>query len=75
MPADIGAYEVIGEVLTHRLAQRAGRYVVLKYVRPVIKRKTDAVMCSWSAVWAGSLADVSLLAGLLVDKFCHHCVL
>lgn len=25
VPADIGAYEVIGEVLTHRLAQRAAR--------------------------------------------------
>ena len=31
-------YEVIGEKITHRLAQRPGSYVVLKYVRPVIKR-------------------------------------
>ncbi len=75
VPVDIGEYEVIGEDVTHRLAQRPGSYVVLKYVRPVVKRKADAVMCSWSAaptVWAGSVADVSLIAGLLVDKFCHH---
>jgi transposase len=75
VPADIGEHEVIGEDVTHRLAQRPGSYVVLKYVRPVVKRKADALMCSWSAapaVWAGSVADVSLIAGLLVDKFCHH---
>ena len=75
VPADVGEHEVIGEDVTHRLAQRPGSYVVLKYVRPVVKRKADAVVCSWPApptVWAGSLADVSLIAGLLVDKFCHH---
>jgi transposase len=32
-------YEVIGEKVSHRLAQQPGSYVVLKYVRPVIKRK------------------------------------
>jgi transposase len=75
VPADVGEHEVIGEDVTHRLAQRPGSYVVLKYVRPVVKRKADAVVCSWPApptVWAGSLADVSLIADLLVDKFCHH---
>ena len=33
------AYEVIGEKVTHRLAQRPGSYVVLKYVRQVVKVK------------------------------------
>ena len=28
-------FEVIGEKVTHRLAQRPGSYVILKYVRPV----------------------------------------
>ena len=28
-------YEVIGEKVSHRLAQRPGSYVILKYVRPV----------------------------------------
>ena len=39
-------YEVIGEKVTHRLAQRPGSYVVLKYVRPLIKRHdTQALSC------------------------------
>ena len=40
-------YEVIGEKVTYRLAQRPGVYVVLKYVRPVIKLKeTQTLHCS-----------------------------
>ena len=31
-------YEVVGQKVSHRLAQRPGSFVVLKYVRPVIKR-------------------------------------
>lgn len=75
VPAAVGAHEVIGEDVTHRLAQRPGSYVVLKYVRPVVKREDDGVVCSWPApasVWPGSMADVSVVAGLLVDKFAHH---
>lgn len=32
-------FEVIGEKVSHRLAQRPGSYVILKYVRPLIKRR------------------------------------
>lgn len=70
-----GDYEVIGEKVTHRLAQRPGSYVVLKYVRPVIKRKdTGTLSCAAApaAVLERSYADVSFLAGLLVDKFVYH---
>ncbi len=39
-------YEVIGEKTTLRLAQRPGSYVVLKYVRPLIKRRdTQTLHC------------------------------
>ena len=39
-------FEVIGEKVSHRLAQRPGSYVVLKYVRTVIKRlDTQALHC------------------------------
>ena len=31
--------EVVGEKVTHRLAQEPGSYKVLKYVRPVVKRR------------------------------------
>lgn len=70
-----GQYEVIGEKLSYRLAQRPGAYVVLKYVRPVIKRLDTLTLHCPSApegVIDGSRADVSFLAGLLLDKFAWH---
>jgi transposase len=68
-------YEVIGEKTSHRLAQRPGSYVVLKYVRPVIKRRdTQTLHCPAApeGVIEGSRADVSFVVGLLVDKFAWH---
>jgi transposase len=68
-------YEVIGEKVSHRLAQQPGSYVVLKYVRPVIKRKdTQALSCppAPQGVIEGSRADVSLIAGMLIDKMQWH---
>ena len=67
-------YEVIGEKVTHRLAQRPASYVVLKYVRPVVKLKSTAVISppAPSGVFDRSFADVSLVAGILVDKFQYH---
>jgi transposase len=73
LPPD--AYEVIGEKVTYRLAQRPGAYVILKYRRPLIKRKDmGALSCPPAppAVFEKSFADVSLLAGLLIDKFTYH---
>jgi transposase len=69
------AYEVIGEKVTYRLAQRPGAYVILKYRRPVIKRKdTQALSCPPAppAVFEKSFPDVSLVAGLLIEKFVYH---
>jgi transposase len=69
------AYEVIGEKVTYRLAQRPGAYVILKYRRPLTKRKdTEALSCPLAppAVFEKSFADVSVLAGLLLDKFFYH---
>lgn len=68
-------YEVIGEKTSLRLAQRPGSYVVLKYVRSVIKRRdTQTLHCppAPAGVIEGSRADVSFVAGLMVDKFCWH---
>ena len=68
-------FEVIGEKLSHRLAQRPGSYVILKYVRPVIKRRdTQTIHCPAAPVGVleGSRADVSFLVGLLLDKFAWH---
>lgn len=73
--AEADQYEVIDYKITRRLAQRPGSYVVLEYRRPLIRRKPDNTLMEVpapSAVFEGSLADVSLLAGILVDKFCYH---
>ncbi|MEX0915691.1 MAG: transposase [Wenzhouxiangellaceae bacterium] len=67
--------EVIDEKVTRRLAQRPGSYVVLEYRRPVVKDKRDERIHTTSApanVLENSLADVSFLAGMLIDKFCYH---
>jgi transposase len=68
-------YEVIGEKITYRVAQRPGAYVILKYVRHVVKLKeSQALVCPPAppAVLEKSLADVSVLAELLLDKFRYH---
>jgi transposase len=69
------AFDVIGHKDSYRLAQRPGSYVVLKYRRPVIKLKTtQAIVCPPAPVGVieGSRADVSFVAGLLMDKFAYH---
>ncbi|MDD5278044.1 IS66 family transposase [Acidithiobacillus sp.] len=68
-------YTVIGTKETYRLAQQPGSYVVIKYVRPVIKRlDTQVIHCPASPVGVleGSRADVSFAAGMVVDKFLYH---
>ena len=58
-------FEVIGEKVSLRLAQRPGCYVVLKYVRPLIKRRdTQTLHCppAPAGVLEGSRADVSFVA-------------
>jgi len=72
---DAGQYEIIGEKCSYRLAQRPGSYVVLKYIRQVTKQKdTGKVACPLmpGSIFERSLADVSFLAGMLVDKFNYH---
>jgi transposase len=66
-------YKVISEKVTHRLAQRRAPYVVLRYIRKVVKLN-DKVLCPAAppAVIEKSYADVSFFAGLLVDKFVYH---
>ncbi len=67
--------EVISEKVTHRLAQRPGSYVIVKYVRRVLKRRDAGTLHCAPApagVFERSFADVSFLAGLLTDKFAYH---
>ena len=72
---DADRYEILGTKTTYRLAQRSASYVVLKCERPVFRRKGTEKPVTTPAppnVLDNSLADVSLLAGLLVDKFQFH---
>ena len=68
-------YEIIDTRITHKLAQQPASYVVLRYELPVIKRKGGDQTKTTTMppqVLEGSIADVSLLVGLLVDKFQYH---
>ena len=68
-------YEIIGNKSTFRLAQRTAGYVILEYQRPVFKHKGAEQPLPNPApdnVLDRSVADVSLLVGLLVDKFLYH---
>lgn len=69
-------YEIIGTKTTYRLAQQAASYLVIQHERPVFRLKgADNKPVTTAAafnVLDNSLADVSLLAGLLVDKFQFH---
>lgn len=68
-------YEIIDHKITRKLAQRQGSYVVLEYRRPVVKHipsETLTEVPAPSGVFDRCLADVSFLAGLLVDKFVSH---
>ena len=67
--------EVIATRSTFRLAQRRASFEVLEYRCPVFKVSKAAPPQATSApatLFDGSLADVSFIAGLLVDKFCYH---
>ena len=72
---DADQYEVIDHKVSLRLARRPGAHVVLKYLRPVVRRKDDGVMATVPApvgVLDHAQVDVSFLAGMIVDKFVYH---
>jgi transposase len=77
---ELDDYEKIGEKKTRHLAQKPGSYFVREFIRSVYKKKAaadaieDEIYCSpppWT-VFHRSFADVSLLAGILIDKFRYH---
>lgn len=72
---DADQYEIIGAKTSHKLAKRPASYVVLAYHLPIIRKKgADSLKTAAmpDQVLDSSIADVSLLAGLLVDKFLYH---
>jgi len=72
---DESDYDIVDTRVSHRLAQRPASYLVLRYELPVIKLKDSGQLVTPPAapnVFERSLADVSFLVGLLVDKFQYH---
>jgi len=73
-------YEKIGEKKSRHLAQKPGSYFIREFIRSVYKKKApadaieDEIYCIPPpyTVLDRSFADVSLLAGLLIDKFRYH---
>ena len=68
-------YEVIGIKESLRLGRQPGSHVVIRYERPVVKKKSDGKLANTPApvgVLDHAQADVSFLAGMLVDKFVYH---
>ena len=71
----VDEYEIISTKVFHKLAQRPASYIVLRYEQPVIKIKATQQIenaITPMAVFDRSVADVSFLAGMLVDKFVYH---
>jgi transposase len=67
--------EIVSEKVNYRLAQRPAAYVVVKFVRKTVKRRDTGELTTPPApfsVLEKSYADVSLLAGMMVDKFRYH---
>jgi transposase len=72
---DADLYDIIGYKTSHRLAQHHSAYEVLRFQRPVLKRKDSGSLVTTPAafnVLDNSIADVSFLVGMLVDKFLYH---
>ena len=72
---DADDYAIISYKVTYRLAERPGSQVVLKYSRPVLKKKSSQQLITTPApanVLDKSFADVSFLAGMLLNKFLYH---
>lgn len=76
-------YEVIDQRKSYRLAQLPGSYIILKYVRDVVKikrapkeetKEETRISCPAVpySVFEKSHADVSFLVGLIIDKFMYH---
>jgi transposase len=66
-----GDYEIIDTKVSHKLAQRPSSYVVLRYETPVIKHKETQALTTTAMldqVLDNSIADVSVLLGLVLDR-------
>ena len=72
---DPGSYDIVGHKTTSRLLQKPGTFEIVRYRRPVIKRRDNGAFLTPDfplTVLERCVADVSVLACTLVDKFVYH---
>jgi transposase len=72
---DAAQYEVIGYKESVKLARQPGSHVILKYRRPVVRHKGDGQLVSTTAqpgVLDHAQVEVSMLAGMAIDRFVYH---
>lgn len=70
-----GDYEIVGCRVTERLARRQGQHFIIEYRRPVVKHVPSGRLKTAPApagLFDRSLADVSFVAGLIIDKCQWH---
>jgi len=72
---DAAQYEIVDYKDSLKLARQPGSHVILKYRRPVVRHKGEGRLVTAAAV-PGVLdhaqVDVSMLAGMAIDKFVYH---
>lgn len=72
---DRDKYEVVGTKCSYKLAQKPGSYVVIKYERKTVKQIETNTLSTAPApepVLGKSYADVSFIAGMMIDKSLYH---
>ena len=72
---DADDYQVVSYQVIHRLAKRQDSYVVIEYRRPVLKHAPTGKLKTTpmpANVIERSVADVSFMAGLAIDKCVYH---
>jgi transposase len=73
--ANADEYEIIGSQVDYRLAQRQSAYVMLKFIRTVVKHHPTQQITTAPAlvgIFDRNQFDVSFIVGLLIDKFLYH---
>lgn len=71
---DPGGFEVICEKVSYSLAQRPGNYVTPSMYAVIKLRADQALSCPAApgGVLDGCRADVSFIAGMIIDEFAYY---
>lgn len=68
-------YEVVGQRTTERLCQEKSAYFIKRYCQPVIKIKETGKLINPPVIESiidSPYADISVLIGLIIDKFLYY---